>query len=1473
MSNNVKFYIPLKSDKLKFPIINKNPEKYIKDVFKVSNMSDVKKCIIDYYHPFILTEDKKIQITPDDILKPDYYQELSEQIVIVKDNDKEDPLLNYLKLTVLYSKQCDVSKDKDTLHSTIISLLEILNKIKPLISQFKIGDKINYNTFIKALLQKKQIIEDEKLLEEDFESFYSSLQDSNILLYKNNKELKRLNLSNYNSDLRSGIQTFLNDNLSNGSLTSESEKIKIWNSLENNFEEIEPFPHQQFISDYLNENTPYQGLLLYHGLGSGKSGGSILISEGYRNKKTVIMLPASLRANYKNEILKFGETAYKKNYHWIFYKIDDSNLSLKDKYKDVLANKGINKELYDKIVLKKTDELGNTVNGIWMIDYSKDTPNYDELSMADKKSLENQINITLNHKYSFCHYNAGKYTITLLLKNLIIEYPQIYSELFNDKPVSQLSNKDIDTMLNYIYINNINPLDNKVIIVDEIHNLTSSINSGSYNSVRLYELILRSKNSIKIFLSGTPVINFPYELGIMFNMLRGLMVSFTIGVNKITGIFNKKELEQILSKFNLIERFSVNEKSKDIQVSRTPFNFVKNYNQQDEYIGLIKDKRGMVNEEQFLSELKKYLQVNGYEKNSSIIQKDERTIFKNILREVNDLGVKAGDKQIIENSENVFNNMYVDQDTLKVKNETDFKNKILGLVSFYNEVSAKEGEDNLFPDKIIAPSSKTDVYMTDYQFIQYIQARIFERKLEDAASKSKRVKDYSTSNVNVNDKVPNLFKVYTRQRGIFVFPPQINRPMASVHRLKEKITKIALAHQESSTDFNEVKLNYLKSLEDIKNFIMSEFYNNLDNKSQYITKIKQFIENIDKIIDISPVLSVYQITNLKLFLKVYNFLFSKEYYTILDLYEDHQSDSFILTQNNPNEFILNEHINLVSDYLSFDDFGANMSYEEECKQAISTLNKNNLTVNDSLFNLSVLSPKYVKILENINNSPGSAIIYSQYRQVEGIEIFTKVLDYDGYYKFGDANTEINVGDKVKFTRKNIEGKTISTIHSVVLKNSDGSFKCSDIEDNLDEKQLSLCKYALWTGTETVEEREKILSSFNSVENMYGDVCLILLITKSGAEGISLKYVRQVHIMEPYWNNVRINQVIGRARRIKSHIELPLEERNVEIFNYIIKYTNEQISGDAMRNVSSEILSLVKDNLIKDEEDKSETLSKDTQLLSSREDDEQNSMAKSSLMSFSDFTRSLDGSLTSDEVLKNISDKKEVLLNVFLDYLKEVSIDCEFNRNDNLRSDSSLEDRIQCVKFLNDNNDFLFDFNQKGNIETKDISSATVKKQFKKVIIPITVNKDGTKTNLRFLIFIPIQYSSWKQVDSGHKMYDFYIYHGLNPDKKVPLQSQIEAGVINISDDGKFSMVLNQNFKKNIDNYLKIEKCINIVDSVSEIKFLDLETEVQKNSYNTSVFREYNKLNIEMSNTWMCVGCNTRYPKGQVCDTCGLDEND
>ena len=57
-----------------------------------------------------------------------------------------------------------------------------------------------------------------------------------------------------------------------------------------------PMTHQKIVRDYLNLYTPYRGLLLFHGLGSGKTCSSIAIAEGMKTSKPVIvMTPASLR--------------------------------------------------------------------------------------------------------------------------------------------------------------------------------------------------------------------------------------------------------------------------------------------------------------------------------------------------------------------------------------------------------------------------------------------------------------------------------------------------------------------------------------------------------------------------------------------------------------------------------------------------------------------------------------------------------------------------------------------------------------------------------------------------------------------------------------------------------------------------------------------------------------------------------------------------------------------------------------------------------------------------------------------------------------------------------------------------------------------------------------------------------------------------------------------------------------------------
>jgi hypothetical protein len=67
-----------------------------------------------------------------------------------------------------------------------------------------------------------------------------------------------------------------------------------------------------------------------------------------------------------------------------------------------------------------------------------------------------------------------------------------------------------------------------------------------------------------------------------------------------------------------------------------------------------------------------------------------------------------------------------------------------------------------------------------------------------------------------------------------------------------------------------------------------------------------------------------------------------------------------------------------------------------------------------------------------------------------------------------------------------------------------------------------------------------------------------MISASGAEGINLRNVRYVHILEPYWHPVRIEQVVGRARRICSHQDLPAELRTVNVFLYLMVYSQAQL---------------------------------------------------------------------------------------------------------------------------------------------------------------------------------------------------------------------------------------------------------------------------------------------------------------------------
>ena len=94
------------------------------------------------------------------------------------------------------------------------------------------------------------------------------------------------------------------------------------------------------------------------------------------------------------------------------------------------------------------------------------------------------------------------------------------------------------------------------------------------------------------------------------------------------------------------------------------------------------------------------------------------------------------------------------------------------------------------------------------------------------------------------------------------------------------------------------------------------------------------------------------------------------------------------------------------------------------------------------------------------------------------------------------------------------------------------------------------KYAVITGNVHLSPPLKNEIALCTEGNSDGSKIKVILISKAGSEGIDFKNIRQVHIIEPWYNLSRIEQVIGRAVRMCAHKELGDEtKRNVQIFLY------------------------------------------------------------------------------------------------------------------------------------------------------------------------------------------------------------------------------------------------------------------------------------------------------------------------------------
>ena len=189
---------------------------------------------------------------------------------------------------------------------------------------------------------------------------------------------------------------------------------------------------------------------------------------------------------------------------------------------------------------------------------------------------------------------------------------------------------------------------------------------------------------------------------------------------------------------------------------------------------------------------------------------------------------------------------------------------------------------------------------------------------------------------------------------------------------------------------------------------------------------------------------------------------------------------------------------------------------------------------DELGNYSM---KLKNICNIITNSKGIILIYSQYID-SGLIPMALALEEMGFARYGDKSKSLLKNPpNFKIDVNTMQGRDVK----------DGHFKQA--------------KYAMITGDPLLSPKnnDEVIALTNS-DNINGEKIKVVLISSAGSEGLDFSNIRQVHVLDPWYNMNRIEQIIGRAIRNCSHKNLPFEDRNVQIYLHSTILNNQDIEA-------------------------------------------------------------------------------------------------------------------------------------------------------------------------------------------------------------------------------------------------------------------------------------------------------------------------
>ena len=510
--------------------------------------------------------------------------------------------------------------------------------------------------------------------------------------------------------------------------------------------------YQQFVRNYIRQASPYRGLLVYHGLGSGKTCSAIAAMEalyGINNKKIVVMTPFSLQNNFLTEITFCGFKHYRLQNHWVRVELEsDPTATLFAK--EVMK---IPDTFFDEQKRKKQPKA------FYVPDFEK-PPNFNSLDDDERSAIREQIFAILRARITFIAYNGISASS---LKMWACTAPDYF--------------------------------DNSVIIIDEVHNLTRlmegtiepylaetkktkrkikpepvepgrwkpNLCNTSLNYKRaflFYRILCGAKNSKIIALSGTPIVNFPQEIGILANILHGYIDSVSADIN-IIGDKSSEAIEKtflkIASKHPRIDYFSIkrNQAAYNVVISAVQEGYIKVFDESGKLKGLeyVGDEAHPVSIQDIYEDISKQL----IEQKITLV----RPIWKAL--------------PVLPYDGETFQKYFIDTLNFKMNNEIVLSKRLSGLISYY-----KGSKVEFMPR--VTRDEYVNVPFTEFSLIGYLKARRYEQEKEDKkkqkaeGSSAKVLAAWAEVLVIAKMAKPSSYRFRSRAACNFVFPEMVKRP-------------------------------------------------------------------------------------------------------------------------------------------------------------------------------------------------------------------------------------------------------------------------------------------------------------------------------------------------------------------------------------------------------------------------------------------------------------------------------------------------------------------------------------------------------------------------------------------------------------------------------------------------------------------------------------------------------------------------